>query len=195
MGKILESLGLLFAVLSFSWFTRYTKVASNTMAERYLVVDTESSVCRERRQRVLVSVAYEVIDVLGEVHASCYAIVRFPSGLVLDEESTAVHGITQEMLCRPQPPSLPGSAASIATGRSSARARAPGLLDLRSPPSTGGHRRPRRRRRRDQGLPLGAPLLGQSSSSARCWPVGSPSNPPHRPSPDLLRASGSGLPR
>lgn len=67
------------------------------MGRRYLVVDTESSLCLQRRQRILVSLAYEIVDLHGTVHASYYAIVRLPPWSLLDEESTAVHGITPEL--------------------------------------------------------------------------------------------------
>ena len=67
------------------------------MNKRYLVVDTESSVCLRRRQRILVSLAYEVVDAHGRVYCSHYGVVRLPPWVILDEESVAVHGITPEM--------------------------------------------------------------------------------------------------
>jgi hypothetical protein len=66
---------------------------------RFLVLDTESSICQETNRRVLISLAYQVVDVhLGtltedtqELH---YDIVQQPSGIHLDNASEQIHGIT-----------------------------------------------------------------------------------------------------
>jgi len=59
----------------------------------YLILDTESTLCKRRRRRILVSVAYEVTAEDGTVHESQYGIVRQPPDLEPDERSLAVHGI------------------------------------------------------------------------------------------------------
>jgi hypothetical protein len=84
---------------------------------RYLVLDTESSVCQDTNRRVLVSLAnqlfscavgrvkaaarYQVVDVhLGtltqEVRELHYDIVEQPEGMQFDEASEHIHGITPE---------------------------------------------------------------------------------------------------
>ena len=60
---------------------------------RYLILDTESSLCAVRRRRVLASLACEVVDAEGGVLGAQYAIVRRPPGHRPDAPSVAVHGI------------------------------------------------------------------------------------------------------
>lgn len=68
---------------------------------RYLIVDTESSVCQMSRDRVLVSIAYEVLDVdpsaagVGPTTlARVYDLVKVPPHYWLDATSERIHGIT-----------------------------------------------------------------------------------------------------
>ena len=58
-----------------------------------LILDTESSVCPARRRRVLVSLAYEVVDPQGQVLVSRYEVVSQPIGFQPDPVSVAVHGL------------------------------------------------------------------------------------------------------
>lgn len=67
---------------------------------RYLIVDTESSVCQMSRDRVLVSIAYEVLEVVGHsargatTLARVYDVVKVPPHYWLDAMSERIHGIT-----------------------------------------------------------------------------------------------------
>lgn len=93
---------------------------------RYVVLDTESSVCKLRRRRLLVSLAYECLEVtdpegedknhghhrvvdrpvpvlstpysVGGVPARRrgYHVVRLPGDVVLDRRSVTIHGISAE---------------------------------------------------------------------------------------------------
>jgi DNA polymerase III epsilon subunit-like protein len=62
----------------------------------YVVLDTESSVCQLSFRRVLVSLAYEVVDVNASnvVRQSHYEIIRQPGCMQLDTLSESIHGIT-----------------------------------------------------------------------------------------------------
>lgn len=67
----------------------------------YVVLDTESSVCLDTGRRVLVSLAYEVVDVcMGAdrevVRDLYYDIVSQPPHTRLDSSSAQVHGISVE---------------------------------------------------------------------------------------------------
>ena len=64
-----------------------------------MVLDTQSSICQRSFRRLLVSIAYEVVDVnqacsSGSVRESHYHIVKQPKGVELDSVSEAIHGIT-----------------------------------------------------------------------------------------------------
>ena len=61
----------------------------------YLVLDTESTVCRHRRRRLLVAVAYEVVWTNGQHETLFYDIVCLPPDVYPDARSEGVHGITQ----------------------------------------------------------------------------------------------------
>ena len=61
---------------------------------RFVVIDTESSVCRQTNLRILVSFAYEVVDEGGGVRGSHYDLVALPPGIELDRSSERFHGIT-----------------------------------------------------------------------------------------------------
>ena len=64
---------------------------------RFLVLDTESSVCRVSHERILVSLAYEVVvadaGALTVVHSQ-YDVVELGSHRRPDAASERVHGIT-----------------------------------------------------------------------------------------------------
>lgn len=93
----------------------------------YLVVDTESSVRLNDRCRVLVSLAYEVVDTVGApsdsgsiIRASGYDIVHQSADLPLDPISLRVHridGPTSRSIGRPYAPcsltSPPSSARTV----------------------------------------------------------------------------------
>lgn len=82
----------------------FTGTLTNTIAtdsaetDRVCVfVDTESSVCVLRRRRVLVSIAYQVVDVHGTVYASHYELVyHCPTEYLPDPQSVAIHRISPE---------------------------------------------------------------------------------------------------
>ena len=60
-------------------------------------LDTESSVCLSRRRRVLVSIAYQVVDVHGTVYASHYELVwQCPAEYRAAPQSVAIHRISAE---------------------------------------------------------------------------------------------------
>lgn len=71
--------------------------ASSTGNTNYLVLDTESTVCQHRRIRILVSLAYEVVDPKGRVLFSHYDIVWQPPDMDPDPKSIEIHGITPEV--------------------------------------------------------------------------------------------------
>ena len=61
----------------------------------FVVLDTESSVCRDSNVRVLVSLAYEIVDVAdGAVRDAHYDLVALPPSIRLDRSSQPIHGIT-----------------------------------------------------------------------------------------------------
>jgi hypothetical protein len=63
--------------------------------KRYLVIDTESSVCQDTQLRILISLAYEVLDGSNcQVLCSQYDIVQLPMGSRMDHNSTRIHGIS-----------------------------------------------------------------------------------------------------
>ena len=59
----------------------------------YLFLDTESSLCETSHRRVLVSLAYEVVDGDNVLHAACYDVVLQPVDHVPDSRSLQIHGI------------------------------------------------------------------------------------------------------
>ena len=69
------------------------------MARSYVVLDTESSVCERSFRRILVSIAYEVVDVhlSATVRESYYDIVQLPPDAMLDFVSEQIHGITLDI--------------------------------------------------------------------------------------------------
>lgn len=96
----------------------------------YLVVDTESSVRLNDRCRVLVSLAYEVVDTVGApsdsgsiIRASGYDIVHQSADLPLDPISLRVHridGPTSRSIGRPLRTVLADLAAIVRTHRPTA---------------------------------------------------------------------------
>ena len=66
----------------------------------FVIVDTESSVCRESNMRILVSLAYEVVDGEGSVRHSQYDLVALPPAIHLDRRSQRIHGITPDASVR-----------------------------------------------------------------------------------------------
>ena len=75
------------------------KTKQKNMAPRFLVLDTESSVNLSDGRRVLVSLAYEVIEYISSrstVLHQCYHIVRMSPSAVPDSHSERIHGIRRE---------------------------------------------------------------------------------------------------
>ena len=67
---------------------------------RFLVLDTESSVCKTTHARLLVSMAYEVVVVKSgtlSVSYSRYDVVAVPAHIRLDAHSERVHGISADV--------------------------------------------------------------------------------------------------
>ena len=66
------------------------------MGRIFVVLDTESSVCRDTNRRILVSLAYEIVDIDGlGVLEAVYELVQPPQTvLAVDPASESVHGIT-----------------------------------------------------------------------------------------------------
>lgn len=65
----------------------------------FLVLDTESSLCHYRQHRVLVSVAYEVVQFCGNrmhVRFCRYEVVKQPPYACLDPISEQVHGLSMQ---------------------------------------------------------------------------------------------------
>lgn len=94
-----------------------TFVLCCAVTRKRLVLDTESSLCHRRHQRLLVSLAYEVVDGLGRVHAAHYELVwqprlggwfssktepttSRPKDIKPDIRSVRIHGLNPEVSWR-----------------------------------------------------------------------------------------------
>ena len=66
------------------------------MTDLFLILDTESSLCKRMHRRVLVSLAYEVVDTNNTRHAACYDVVSQPDEHVPDDRSLQIHGIAPD---------------------------------------------------------------------------------------------------
>ena len=71
----------------------YLTQAGRPAGRPHSILDTESSLCPKWGRRVLVSLAYEVVDPQGQVLVSTYQVVSQPAGPQPDPASVAMHGL------------------------------------------------------------------------------------------------------